>query len=78
MKTGTMTKRIYTSNHRRQRRGITLLFVVSMIVLFLLMAVTYMIVAYAYRQASKPRAARNIYRVDDRALVQQALYELIR
>ena len=78
MKTRTITKQHNTGNHRHNRQGITLLFVVSMIVLFLLMGTTFMVIANDYRRASKPRLLQNIYRVDDRALVQQAFYELIR
>ena len=78
MKTSTMSKNNNTFSRRHNRQGITLLFVVSMIVLFLLMGTTFLIVANEYRRASKPRLLNNIYRIDNQALVQQAFYELIR
>ena len=77
MKTRTDSKQKFFGR-RHNRQGVTLLFVVSMIVLFLLMGTTFMIVANEYRRASKPRLLNNLYRIDNQALVQQAFYELIR
>ena len=78
MKTRKTIRQHNTGNHRHNRQGITLLFVVSMIVLFLLMGTTFMIIANDYRRASKPRLLKNLNEVDSQALVQRAFFELIR
>ncbi len=62
----------------KQRRGITLLFVVSMIVLFLLMGTTFVIVSNDYLRASKKRALRDIFSIDRTALVERAILDVIR
>ena len=62
----------------KQRRGITLLFVVSMIVLFLLMGTTFVIVSNDYLRASKKRALRDIFSIDRTALVERAMLDVIR
>lgn len=61
-----------------QRRGITLLFVVSMIVLFLLMGTTFVVVSNSYLRASKKRARIDIHMIDSSAHLDRALYDLIR
>ncbi len=65
-------------NRRSNRQGITLLFVVSMIVLFLLMGSAFMIVSNDYYKASRNRGKKHNFSVDRTALVHQAFYELIR
>lgn len=69
---------IHTSGRRHSRQGVTLLFVVSMIVLFLLMGTAFLILANDYYRASRPRSTRHIFEADNQALVQMAFYELIR
>ncbi len=67
-------------NRRRfqSRRGITLLFVVSMIVLFLLMGTTFVIVSNDYLRASPKRARVYIHKIDGAAFLDRAFYDLVR
>ena len=67
-------------NYRRyqNRRGITLLFVVSMIVLFLLMGTTFVVVSNDYLTASKKRIRKDIKVIDGTAFVERAFYEIVR
>ena len=62
----------------QNRRGLTLIFVVSMIVLFLLMGTTFVVVSNDYFKAARRRSQANIYTIDRTALVHQAFYELVR
>ena len=73
--------RNYKTNNRR---GVTLLFVVSMIVLFLLMGTTFVVVATDFMQASRNRNLTTLdsitgvgERIGDR-FVSQALFDLLR
>lgn len=61
-----------------QRRGITLLFVISMVVLFLLMGTTFMIVTNDYYKASRLRSFRQTNVVDAPAVLDRAFYDLVR
>lgn len=63
-------------NHNR--RGITLLFVISMIVLFLLMGTTFLIVSNDYSQAARRRLRAKIHSKDATALVHRSFFKLIR
>ena len=66
-------------NRRFQnRRGITLLFVVSMIVLFLLMGTTFVVVSNDYLTASRKRALKDRHTIDGAAFVQRAFYDIVR
>ncbi len=62
----------------QNRRGITLLFVVSMIVLFLLMGTTFVVVSNDYLRASKKRAIHNVHLGATPSFVEQAFFELVR
>ncbi len=61
-----------------QRRGITLLFVVSMIVLFLLMGTTFVVVSNNYLRASRKRARIDIHTIDSSANLDHAFYDVVR
>ena len=60
------------------RRGITLLFVVSMIVLFLLMGTAFVVVAGDFLRGSKKRARVDLHTIDATANVELGLYDLLR
>ncbi len=62
----------------RNRQGLTLLFVVSMIVLFLLMGTTFVIVSNDYFKAARKRSKAELYTIDRAALVQRAFYDVVR
>lgn len=62
----------------KNRRGITLLFVISMIVLFLLMGTTFLIVSNDYFRAAKKRALTKINSKDTNALVHRSFYKIVR
>ena len=66
------------SIHRNNRRGITLLFVISMIVLFLLMGTTFMLVANDFYRDAKRRDRAQIKSIANTDVVEQAFYDLIR
>ena len=61
------------------RRGITLLFVISLIVLFLLMGTAFVVLASDFMRSSKSRS-RIEFQTNDNSqlLVEQALYEVLR
>ena len=63
---------------RNNRKGITLLFVVSMIVLFLLMGTTFVIVSNDFLRSSTKRARKEVNNIDSVAYLDRAFYELIR
>ncbi len=60
------------------RRGITLLFVISMIVLFLLMGTTFVIVSNNYLRDARRRGRMNIQRDSGTVLLDRAIFDLIR
>ena len=63
---------------RRNRRGITLLFVISMIVLFLLMGTTFVIVSNNFFRDSRKRSIREVHQTDAKALLERGFYDLVR
>ncbi len=65
-------------NQHHNRNGITLLFVVSMIVLFLLMGTTFVIVSSDYLRSAKKRARVDLHSVDGTAFIERAFYDLVR
>ena len=60
------------------RSGITLLFVVSMLVLFLLMGTAFVVVSNDFLQASRKRIRKDIHVRDGSALIEKAFYDLVR
>ncbi len=61
------------------RRGITLLFVISLIVLFLLMGTAFVVLASDFMRSSKSRSRVEFQTNDNsQSLVEQALYEVLR
>ncbi|MDG1874269.1 MAG: hypothetical protein P8J27_10190 [Mariniblastus sp.] len=60
------------------RSGITLLFVVSMIVLFLLMGTAFVVVSNDYFRSARKRSVKHIYATDRSALIERAFYDLFR
>ena len=69
----TMSK-IYSSN----RDGVTLLFVISMVVLFLLMGTTFMVVSNDYYKSARRRSRVSTNLVDASALLDRSFYQLLR
>ncbi|QEG20612.1 hypothetical protein [Mariniblastus fucicola] len=64
--------------NQSSRRGVTLLFTISMIVLFLLMGTTFVVVANDYYKTATRRSRLNTYKVDATALLDRAFYEAFR
>ena len=62
----------------RNRRGITLLFVVSMIVLFLLIGSTFVILSNDYSTSAKRRGRLRLQRDSGTTLLNRALYDFVR
>ncbi len=71
-------ERQYRSARRHQRRGITLLFVVSMIVLFLLMGTTFVVISNDYLKSARRRGHNGLQRDAGTPLLERAFYELVR
>ena len=71
-------RRHYPNYARRGRRGVTLLFVVSMIVLFLLMGTAFVIVSNNFYGSSKKRLDRDLFKVDSQPYIEAAFYDLLR
>lgn len=67
----------YTKN-RSQRAGITLLFVISMIVLFLLMGASFVLMTTQFRKSSVERSRIETRRDDANTLVTRAFRDLLR
>lgn len=63
---------------RRNRRGITLLFVLSLIVLFLLMGTSFMLIANQFRRSAVVTGNIKVRRDDARSLVSRAFYDVYR
>ena len=61
-----------------QRDGITLLFVISMVVLFLLMGTTFVVVSNDYYKAARRRSRLATNVVNGEALLDRAFYQLMR
>ena len=71
-----MTNKNYKTQANRE--GITLLFVISMVVLFLLMGTTFMLVSNDYFKNARARADAVSYQVDATALLDRCFYDLVR
>ncbi len=56
----------------KNRQGITLLFVVSMIVLFLLMGTTFVVISNDYFKAARKRGQAKLHIVDHEAVIRRA------
>ena len=63
---------------KNDRRGITLLFVISMIVLFLLMGTSFVILSNDYFRSARKRGRAKIHVIDKQALAERAFYDLVR
>ena len=61
-----------------QRDGITLLFVISMVVLFLLMGTTFVVVSNDYFKSARRRSRLSTNIVNNEALLDRAFYQLMR
>ena len=66
------------NSSRRSRSGVTLLFVVSMIVLFLLMGTAFVLVSNDFFRAAKKRSNKHVFDIDQNSVVEQAFYDLLR
>lgn len=78
MKNPSLIRRLPARGFASRRSGITLLFVISLIVLFLLMGTSFVLLARQYRN-SAVAGSRIDTRIDDsRSLVQRAFYDLLR
>lgn len=62
----------------KNRSGITLLFVISMIVLFLLMGASFVIMSTQFRRSQADHARIQTHRDDARTLVSRAFYDIFR
>lgn len=71
-----MTNKNYKAQANRD--GITLLFVISMVVLFLLMGTTFMLVSNDYYKSARYRADSMSYQVDSTSLLDRCFYDLVR
>ena len=65
-------------NQIKNRRGITLLFVISMIVLFLLMGTAFVLVSNDFVKASRLRNRVRVKINDSRQLIERAMLDLVR
>lgn len=65
-------------SNSKNRSGITLLFVISMIVLFLLMGASFVLMSTQFRRSTDNRARIQTRRDDARTLVSRAFYDLFR
>ena len=66
------------NSSRRSRSGVTLLFVVSIIVLFLLMGTAFVLVSNDFFRAAKKRSNKHVFDIDQNSVVEQAFYDLLR
>ncbi len=62
----------------QSRKGVTLLFTISMIVLFLLMGTTFVVVANDYFKSARRRSQLSTYKVNTAALLDRAFYDVFR
>ena len=67
-----------TRTNHNSRSGVTLLFTISMIVLFLLMGTTFVVVANDYYKTAIRRSRLNTYKVDVASLMDRAFYDAFR
>ena len=67
-----------TRTKHNSRQGVTLLFTISMIVLFLLMGTTFVVVANDYFKTAARRSRLNAFRVDAAALLDRAFADAYR
>ena len=65
-------------NFAPNRDGITLLFVISMVVLFLLMGTSFMIISNDYFKAARRRSTLSTNIIDPTALLDRCFYEIFR
>lgn len=73
----TMKRSHLKRSNPAQRRGITLLFVISMIVLFLLMGTTFVIVANDFFRESSRRSFREVHKIDATALLERGFETVV-
>ena len=66
------------TNQNKSRSGVTLLFTISMIVLFLLMGTTFVVVANDFFKTANRRSRLNSYDVDSIALLDRAFADVFR
>ncbi len=62
----------------KQRRGITLLFVVSMIVMFMLLGTTFLVISSQYLRSAKSYSRSEVFRLDPISELDQAFWILLR
>jgi hypothetical protein len=62
----------------RFRRGVTLLFVVSLIVLFLLMGTAFVVLSTDFFRSARKRAYHDLHVIDGEAYLDKAFYDLVR
>ena len=67
-----------TQSIYHKRDGITLLFVISMVVLFLLMGTTFVVVSNDYYKAARRRSRLSTNVINNEALLDRAFYQLMR
>lgn len=70
--------RIPLRQKHKNRDGITLLFVISMVVLFLLMGTTFMVISNDYYKSARRRARLATNLVDSESLLDECFYNLVR
>lgn len=73
-----MNKLLQTKFGPRNRRGVTLLFVLTLIVLFLLMGTSFMLIANQFRRSAVVMGNIKVRRDDARSLVSRAFYDVFR
>ena len=74
-----MTRRIHTTRQRlRRKRGVVLLVILSLLVLFALLGVTFAIVAGQYRKAAKSSGNYQRFEDEGERLTNQVMYMLLR
>ncbi|MBX3419559.1 MAG: hypothetical protein KF851_18295 [Pirellulaceae bacterium] len=73
-----MNKLLQTKFGPRNRRGVTLLFVLTLIVLFLLMGTSFMLIANQFRRSAVVMGNIKVRRDDARSLVSRAFYDVYR
>lgn len=69
---------IHAMQSLHNRKGITLLFVVSMIVLFMLLATTFLVISSQYLRGAKSYSKSEIFESDPQNELDQVLYMLLR
>jgi hypothetical protein len=64
--------------NQNSRQGVTLLFTISMIVLFLLMGTTFVVVANDYYKTARRRSGISQFKVETASLLDRAFYDVLR